>query len=78
MKHNESAQTRQMCAQWAKAGPALEAIRRGELAAFDHARDWRLVDGLLAAGWRPDAPERASGLVEMERWLRKAYAIRAA
>ena len=75
---NETEQARAWAAQWAKAAPALEGIRREELAALDFARNWKMVDGLLAAGWSPGAPARECGLVEMERLLQKLQTLRAA
>ena len=78
MSANETELARAWAAQWSKAAPALETIRRAELAAFDFARDWQLVDGLLAAGWSAAAPARVCGLVEMERLLQKLQAARAA
>ncbi len=58
--------------QWKHAGPELEAFRRKELAEFDHARNWRLIDGLLDSETEAEIKSESSGMVEMQRWFMKA------
>jgi len=60
-------QLRRWADTWLRAGAELEAIRRRELASFDFASNWRLVDDLIAAGLRSAKPRVASGLVELQR-----------
>ncbi|MFH1108354.1 MAG: hypothetical protein V1790_04030 [Planctomycetota bacterium] len=68
MKTLSRAEMRQVVAQWQKAGPELERIRRERLRQWQY--DWRDVDALLAAGDRFGAPRTTSGLVEMQRRLK--------
>lgn len=64
---DEKEELRRWVGTWRRAGPELEAVRRRELAAFDFASNWRLVDDLLAAGLRSAEPRVTSGLVELQR-----------
>lgn len=67
----EREQLRRWSDTWRRAGPELEAIRRLELASFDFASNWRLVDDLIAAGLHSAEPRIASGLVELQRHFQK-------
>lgn len=55
---------------WKQAGPALERIRRRELADFDYAKKAAIVDSLLELGVRFGRRRRTSGLVEQQRLFR--------
>ena len=74
MKRPVDTSIREYVARWRKVGPALERVRRKELAAPGYGSDWRLLDGLLAAGCRRRGPEPeiANGSVEMQRWFMRA------
>ena len=61
-------------AHWKRVGPILEQIRRDELRRFDWDKDWELVDALLDLGTnQPSPPRTTSGLVELQRKLRKVF-----
>lgn len=69
MKRSGEKLMRKYVERWRRAGPELEVVRRRELNEFDHAANWRLIDGLLAAGLRFARPHSTSGLVEMQKWF---------
>jgi hypothetical protein len=71
MTRSEIILLREYVERWRRTGPELEAIRREELRSFDHAADWRLIDGLLAAGLRRRDERVTSGMVEMQKWFRR-------
>ena len=71
MKKSEKEAIREFVERWKRVGPELEAIRRKELAEFDHAANWEAIDGLLEAGLRFASPRKTSGLVEMQKWFMK-------
>ncbi|MEI6634059.1 MAG: hypothetical protein WCP22_09615 [Chlamydiota bacterium] len=71
MKKAEKEQMREYVERWKKAGPELEAIRRKELAEFDHAANWESIDALLDIGDRFGRSRKTSGLIEMQRWFMK-------
>ncbi len=56
---------------WQRVGPLLEEIRRKELAAFDHEKNWQLIDGLLAFAFQHRTKRTTSGLVELQRKLHR-------
>jgi hypothetical protein len=61
-------------AHWKRVGPILERIRRDELRRFDWDKDWELVDSLMdSMPGRPQEPSKTSGLVELQRLMRKAF-----
>lgn len=72
MKSDKNKQARALAKQWDKAGPELEAFRKKELAEFDHAKHWQLIDGLLSSGVKAGADTDSSGMVEMQRIFMKA------
>jgi hypothetical protein len=64
------AQWSQYAAQWNRAGPELNRIRREELRSWKY--DSRIVDALLEMGVKsPRREEEPNGLVEMQRWFMK-------
>ena len=55
---------------WTRAGPELDAIRRGELEALTDDDVRRIVQNLMSVPLPPDVPMRQdSGLVEQQRWF---------
>lgn len=56
---------------WQRAGPALDAVRMKELREFDYEEKRHIVLGLVELGFRFRRPRSSSGLVEMQRLLRK-------
>lgn len=55
---------------WTRAGPELDAIRRGELEALTDDDVRRIVQNLMSVPLPPDLPIRLdSGLVEQQRWF---------
>ena len=65
-----AAQWRQYDAQWRRAAPELDRVRREELAHWKY--DWRIVDALLDIGAKtPRREEKPNGLVEMQKWFIK-------
>lgn len=71
MNRNKHDSLRSYAEIWQRAGPELDAIRRKELADFDHTSNWRLIDSLLDAGMKFARPRPTSGLVEMQKWFMK-------
>ena len=64
------AQWKQYAAQWKRAAPELDRVRREELAAWRY--DASTVDALLEIGAKAPFKEREpNGLVEMQRWFIK-------
>lgn len=61
-------------AHWKRVGPILAQIRRDELRRFDWDKNWALVDSLLDLTVdRPSEPRTTSGLVELQRFMRRAF-----
>ena len=61
-------------AHWKRVGPILAQIRRDELRRFDWDTDWPIVDALLdLAANRPSEPPTTSGLVDLQRFLQRAF-----
>lgn len=58
---------------WRRVGPKLEAIRREELRRFDFWANRHIVDSLLQMATQHAMPRTTSGLVELERKLKKHY-----
>jgi len=56
---------------WARAGPALEAVRLRELRTMPEADRLRTIDALLDLGARLAVPRPTSGLVEQQRLFAK-------
>ena len=56
---------------WARIGPKLESVRRQELRNFDFTRERAAIDGLLEIAVAHAVPRTTSGLVELQRRLRK-------
>ena len=68
---SSSDQQRELVRTWDAAGRELERLRRERLRGKPY--DWREVDALLQMVNFTDLPSRpSSGLVEMQRWFRKA------
>lgn len=66
MARMTSVQWRKLAAQWRRAAPRLDGIRREELARWEY--DWRVVDALLDLGSKaPRKEESPNGLVTMQR-----------
>jgi hypothetical protein len=65
-------QYREFVARWQKAGPAVEQVCRQELRNFRHADPATSIDALLAVGLMHCQPNDSSGIIEMQRILRKA------
>jgi len=57
---------------WQAAGPELERLRRAELRALDAQRAIALLCGPADYHTPPRAPRPTSGLVEQQRWFKKA------
>ena len=63
-----------MIAHWKRVGPILTQIRRDELRRFDWDKDWAIVDSLMdLAVDRPLESKTTSGLVELQRFMRRAF-----
>jgi hypothetical protein len=67
-------QERKLVAVWTRAGKELERIRCAELRAFDFRAQRKLVDALLDAACMHRRARTTSGLVEQQRWFKKARA----
>jgi hypothetical protein len=72
MARDEDELRRRWVETWVKAGPKLEAIRRRELGEMTDPERMRVADELLQIGFRFARPRPTSGLVEQQRWFRKA------
>ena len=57
---------------WAKAGPALEAIRRQELREMTYQQRVSAIRSVLQIGTLLGKPRTTSGLVEQQRLFQKA------
>ncbi len=57
---------------WKEAGPRLERVRREELRRLDPQRAVALLCGEADYTKPPRAPRPTSGLVEQQRWFRRA------
>jgi hypothetical protein len=57
---------------WKAAGPELERLRREELRRLDPQRAIALLCGPADYRAPPRAPRPTSGLVEQQRWFKKA------
>ncbi|HPM80113.1 MAG TPA: hypothetical protein PLF81_05410 [Candidatus Anammoximicrobium sp.] len=57
---------------WKAAGPELERLRREELRRLDPQRAIAMLCGPADYRVPPRAPRPASGLVEQQRWFKKA------
>ena len=63
-----------LIAHWKRVGPILARIRRDELRRFDWDKDWAIVEALVdLAVDRPSEPSTTSGLVELQRLMRRAF-----
>jgi hypothetical protein len=56
---------------WRRIAPKLEAIRRWELRHFNYEEQLPAIDALLQIGCAMAKPRNTSGLVELQRILRK-------
>ena len=71
---SEANPTAGFIAHWKRVGPILQQIRRDELRRFDWDKDWALVDSLMDLDVdRPSKPRTTSGLVELQRFMRRAF-----
>ena len=61
---------------WKEAGPRLEQVRRAELRRLDPQRAIALLCGEADYTKPPRAPRPTSGLVEQQRWFRRAASRR--
>jgi len=61
---------------WKQAGPRLEQVRREELRQLDPQRAIALLCGEADYTVPPRAPRPTSGLIEQQRWFKKAAACR--
>ena len=57
---------------WKEAGPELERLRREELRRLDTQRAIALLCGPADYTVPPRAPKPTSGLVEQQRWFKRA------
>ena len=57
---------------WQAAGPELERVRREELRQLDPQRAIAMLCGPADYNTPPRAPRPGSGLVEQQRWFKKA------
>lgn len=57
---------------WKEAGEAMERLRRNELRRLDGYRAIALLCGPANYTVPPRAPKPTSGLIEQQRWFRKA------
>lgn len=62
-------QMRKVVAQWKRAGPELEHVRKEELRRWQY--DYKAVDALLDMGDHFGKSRLTSGLVEMQKWFMK-------
>ena len=69
---DEREQARRWVEAWKSAGPELERMRREEIRRADTPRAMTALLGLYRAGCRLRPPRPSSGLVEQQRWFRKA------
>ena len=68
----ERAQGRRWVQAWRAAGPELERLRRAELRQLDPQRAIAMLCGPADYHVPPRAPRPTSGLVEQQRWFKKA------
>jgi hypothetical protein len=66
------AQGRQWVEAWRRAGAFMEQLRREELRRLDSYRAIALLCGPADYRVPPRAPKPTSGLVEQQRWFRRA------
>ncbi|MCE9631040.1 MAG: hypothetical protein K8S94_10065 [Planctomycetia bacterium] len=57
---------------WRSAGEALERVRSDELRALDGRKALALLTGPADYRKEPRTPRKSSGLVEQQRWFKKA------
>jgi hypothetical protein len=62
---------RRWVATWEEAGPALEAIRRREIAEADNLEVLASLESVFNYALRNIPPRESSGLVEMQKWFAK-------
>lgn len=65
-------QYREFVARWQKAGPAVEQVCNQELRNLRHADHAASIDALLTFGLMHRQSNDSSGIIEMQRILRKA------
>jgi len=68
----EIAAGRRWLAAWQRAGPDLERIRRREIRELDGFKVIAQLCGPADYTCAPRAPKPSSGLVEQQRWFKKA------
>jgi hypothetical protein len=73
MSEDEKQQLKAYVEHWRRVGPKLEAIRRQELRRYDFEANRHIVDSLLQMGLQHAVPRTTSGLVELERKLKRHY-----
>ena len=66
------AQGRRWVEMWKETGAILERLRRAELRQLDSGRALALLCGPADYHVSPRAPKPTSGLLEQQRWFRKA------
>jgi hypothetical protein len=57
---------------WRSAGEAIERVRRAELRSLDGRKALALLTGPADYRAEPRKPRATSGLVEQQRWFKKA------
>lgn len=61
---------------WARAGKALEEIKRRELRAYNYDENREIIDGMLQWAYEHRETRLTSGLVEQQRLLRRMREIK--
>jgi hypothetical protein len=72
MTAKEKARMLQCINAWKRAGPEMEIMRRAEIRRVETASSIPAFDGLFEAAVRDFPPKPTSGLVEQQRWFRRA------
>jgi hypothetical protein len=72
MSEQEKTRARQCIEAWRRAGPELDRMRREDIRRADTPAAIRAFDGLFESVVRDFPPKPMSGLVEQQRWFRRA------
>jgi hypothetical protein len=68
-----SPQCREAVLAWKRAGAALEAVRREEIARADTQKALLVLEELFEMALRAFPPRPSSGLIEQQRWFQRLY-----
>jgi hypothetical protein len=64
-------QCREAVLAWKRAGAALEAVRRKEIAGADTQKALAVLEEIFELALRESPPRPTSGLIEQQRWFQR-------